>query len=189
MLALLAAFAALQQPARRPSTPAAGPAAQAPAPRNAAFDSTSQMIIEVGKAVADVKSEVDRFRNAAYNDPGGTLLEYAAAVKTRCQALAAVARQGARVICRHCVGGGVQPAMEQYRAFLPTVSQLGARCAADVQRLRGRGDAAGADALRRGARSLSDNVVNGMRAYEAHIGPLVAALSGRPMTPAPRTSR
>ena len=144
------------------------------------------MIVDIGAAIADVKSEFDRFRTAAYNDPSGTLLEYAATVRTKCQALAAAAQKGARVICRHCVGGGVQPAVDQYRAYLPVVSQLGSRCVAEVQRLRGRGDDAGTAALRKGARNFSDSILNGVRGYEAHLAPLLAVLGGHSMAPAHR---
>ena len=191
LLVILTAVAALQQPQRsaaRP-TPSQEPvrsAGQQVPQRNPAFDTTAKAILDIGKAVADVRSEVDRLRGAAYNDPGGTLLEYAAAVRTKCQALAAAAQKGARAMCSHCVGGGVQPAVDQYRAYLPAVAQLGSRCAADVQRLRGRGDEAGATAVRRGARTFSETIVSGMRGYEAHLAPLLSALSGRPMGPARR---
>jgi hypothetical protein len=198
IFALLLVAAALQQPerpARRPAPPpvSRSPASPAPAPnastaqagdppRKTAFDTTAGAISDVGRAVADVRAELDRFQVTASNDPGGTLLEYAGVFQAKCRELATTAQRSSRVMCRRCVGGGAQPAIDQYRAYLPTLAQTASRCAATLQRLRRGDDAAAAAALRRGRYDISQSLIAGLRAYEARLSRVLSVLRGQPAT-------
>jgi hypothetical protein len=188
---LLAAFMT-QQPqstTRRPADPATRSPANAPAPQAQTpppagpLDSTMTAVTSVARAVADVKAEADRFRTRAFNDPTGSVLESAAAFRTACERLAAVARTGPRMICRHCISGRGQPAFDRYRAFLPSLVGLGGRCAT---RLRTKVTADVAPAvLRQTAIDMSNLIVTGLRPYEQRVGDIRAVLAPTPR-PAPR---
>src|SRR5712692_8363179 len=129
ILVLLAA-AAVQQPSRtRPATVTRSPANLAPSPndnsrpqapklRNA-YDTTLGAVEDIGRAVANVRAEMDRFRMTAANDAGGEVMESSAAFRSKCQDLTAASLKARRVMCRSCAARRLQSALNDYRAFLP----------------------------------------------------------------------
>lgn len=192
ILALLLTAAAWQQPqapARRGAEPVTrSPANLAPSPNGfvapqeppprTAYDTTIGAVAAIGRAVAEVKAELDRFRMLSRNESGGEMVESGATLRTRCQELATASQLGRRTMCRSCARRNVQAALDQYRVFLPSLAQLGTRCATTLQRLRGTDPVAGTANLRREARNISDFVVAGLRQYEARLSPVLQALSG-----------
>jgi hypothetical protein len=172
-----------RSPANLAPTPNGAAAPQAPAPRNA-YDSTVTVVVNVGRAVADVKAELDRFQMTAQGNAPGEVLEKSDAFRSKCQDLAAAARRGPRMMCRHCASRAAQVAFDRYKAFLPTLAQLGTRCSNTLQRLRGRDPDAAVQALRRESRNIGDFMVTGFRQYEARLTQVREVLGG----PAPRRS-
>jgi hypothetical protein len=184
ILTMLLAGFMTQQPQsmpRRHADPAPPSSANSPAPRPqappqaAAIESTMAAVTNVAQVVADVKAEADRFRTRAFNDPTGSVLESAAAFRTACERLTAAARTAPRMICRSCISGRGQPAFDRYRAYLPSLADLGGRCAT---RLRTKVTADVSPAiLHQTAIDMSNMIVTGLRPYEQRIGAIRATLA------------
>lgn len=157
------AFALQQQPAPPPP------------PANAR-DTTMRVIYDVGLAVADVRAYIDRFRTVVFNDSNavGTITQVATALKNACAEAARQAATGRRVMCTHCLQSSLQPAFNEYRAYLPSLEGLGQRCAARLQQA----DPAHQKPaqLRDLALSLSQTVVTGLGVYERRLGRVLGAL-------------
>lgn len=170
IFAALIATAAWQQPQALPQDP----------PPRTSSDTTLFQVVAIGRAVAEVKAELDRFRMLARNDDSGRLTESSDMFRTRCQELAVVAQKAGRTMCRTCLTRGLQPAINQYRAFMPSLARLGTRCAATLGRLRVADPVAAAGNLRRGARNMSTFMVAGLRRYEARLVPVRQALMPPP---------
>ena len=166
-----------RSPANLAPTPNGAAPPQAPPPKNA-YDSTVTVVVNVGRAVADVKAELDRFQMTAQGNAPGEVLESSGAFKARCQDLAAVARRGPRMMCRHCGSRAAQAAFDRYRAFLPTLAQLGTRCSNTLQRLRGPDPEAAARAMKREQRNIGDFMVAGLRQYEVRLAAVREAMGG-----------
>jgi len=192
ILVLALTAAALQQPhppARRLAEPVTrSPANLAPSPNGyvpppdpvpkTRYDTTIAAIVAVGRAVADVRAELDRFHQRAGSGASGEVLESSQAIMARCQDLTTASRNAGRAICRSCITRASQPAFDNYRAFMPTLAQLGTHCLTTFQRLRHREPEAAVAAIRREARPISDFMVSGLRQYEARLTPVRQALSG-----------
>jgi hypothetical protein len=195
ILSLALALGATQQPQRAQPGRRAAPVTRSPAnlaptpngaapptpppPRNA-YDSTVTVIVNVGRAVADVKAELDRFQMTAQGNATGEVLESSGNFKAKCQELTAVATRGPRMMCRHCGSREALAAFNNYRLFLPTLAQLGTRCSTTLQRLRARDPDAAAQALKREQRNIGEFMVQGLRQYEARLAPVRTALGGQP---------
>jgi hypothetical protein len=169
ILALLIA-AAWQQPQALPQDP----------PPRTSSDTTILQVVAIGRAVAEVRAEVDRFRMLAFNDDGGRLVESSAVFQTGCQEPAVAAQKAGHTMCRSCLNRSLQPAINQYRAFMPSLARLGSRCAATLGRLRVSDPVAATGNLRRGARNISTFIVAGLRQYEARLTPVRQALTAPP---------
>jgi len=193
MLALLLAATVAQQPrtpARRPEPVTRSPANLAPSPNGTvapqdppptnAYDSTLSAVVLVGRAVAEVKAELDRYLMTSRRQASGEVLESSQALHTRCQDLAAAARRAPRLMCRHCLSRQAQPAFDGYRAYLPSLSQVGDRCATTLQRMRGRDPESSVQKLKTQAHTVSEPLITGLRQYEAKLTPVRQALGGPP---------
>ena len=170
ILALLIAAAAWQQPQVVPQDP----------PPRTSSDTTLYQVVAVGRAVAEVRAELDRFRMLAFNDDGGRLMEGSAVFRTRCQELAVASQKAGHTMCRSCLNRSLQVAINQYRLFMPSLARLGTRCASTLGRLQVADPVAAAARLRRGARNISTFMVAGLRQYEARLMPVRQAVSGPP---------
>jgi hypothetical protein len=152
------------------------------------FDTTRATLIEIARRVADLKSSLDMYRRAAFNEPDGALLENAGMFARDCRALAEAAEHGRRTLCRHCLAPSAQGPVDEYRAYLPTLARVGRQCAARVEQLRsGRSAQAAAAGLRRDVLPANNRVVDGLRPYEARLQQVRIAFGwAMPPTPAPR---
>lgn len=199
ILTALALSAALQQqaplPARQQPRPnAARPSAtviqpSAPSQPQTPFDSTVGAISDIGTKVAEVRSNYELYRRAAFNDPNGALVERATLYRASCRALAAATTQGEHRICRACLPRTAQPAIDRYRANLPALHAIADQCATRIDRLRARGNEnAVAAAMRADARAEADRLVVGFRPYEARVVDVrrVMGWDQRPIVPTPR---
>ncbi len=172
----------VQQPAmsqtRRPAAP---PAAQQttrlgqnevpprPEPRTP-YDSTVEAIIDLGTKVAEVKSGLELFRRAAFNEPTGTVLERSEVFGRSCRNMVSAVRRAEGLLCRSCLPRTAQEAVNAYRNNLPNLSRLGTQCASRLEQLR-RGVSADTAAarLRREARPMSARLTDGLRPYETRL--------------------
>jgi hypothetical protein len=170
IVAALIATAAWQQPQVLPQDP----------PPRTSSDTTLFQVVAIGRAVAEVKAEFDRFRMLALNDDSGRLMESSDVFRTRCQELAVAAQKAGHTMCRSCLTRSLQPAINQYRAFMPSLARLGTRCASTLGRLRVADPVTAAGNLRRGARNMSSFMVAGLRQYEARLMPVRQALTAPP---------
>jgi hypothetical protein len=152
----------------------------------AAFDSTGVAVNALGVRVADVRSALEEFRRAVFNGPDGEVLRTAGQFRAACHALDSVASRTARRVCRRCASSNVQQALDRYREAIPSVTRVGARCAAQLSRLVRGPDAA--KRLRRDVRVIGNPIVTGLVPYERRLETLLAALRGRTVPPggAPR---
>jgi len=172
----LAAALFLQQPA--PQRPA-----PAPANRDAAQATSRQAITDVGLRVAEVRSTYDLYRRAVFNLPDAMVLQRGQELRRVCGDLASMARAAGGRICRTCFAAGAQRAVERYRAVLPSVSQVGVRCAGQVAQPAGGREAA--RALRRSVDQVGRGLTNGLQTYEARVQGIregfgIAPASGQP---------
>jgi len=163
-----------QQPAQRPhqrpapTPPQGGQAEIARAPTlRTPYDTTRQSIIELGTRVADVRSLLELYRRAAFNDPDGAVLESAGRLSRGCRMLADSVDVARRKICRHCLSPSAQSAVEDYRAYLPTLAGVARQCSTRLHQLA-TGDSSAAR-LRREALPVSNRLVTGVRPYEARL--------------------
>lgn len=196
MIALMLAVSPLQQQQPRPrARPGPAPVTRSPAnlapspngdvqapdpPPVTRYDTTMQVVVRVGRAVAEVRAELDRFHRLAFNGEPGEVVQSSGALRQQCQELAASSRAGNRVMCRSCARGSLQQALNNYHAFLPTLGQLGQRCSTTLQRLSaGTSDRVAAN-MRREVGTISGFLVDGLRQYEARLTPVRQALMGTP---------
>ncbi len=168
-----------QQPAR---TPAARSAQQ-----RAAFDTTGAAVNAVGDRVADVKSGLELFRRAVFNGPDGEVLSSAELFGARCRSLDSAATAARPKICRSCSAPRVNTAFTGYRQGLPDLARTGSQCAARLQQLAARSDAA--KGLRREVRSIGAALVAGLTRYERRVQTLRQALGTMPPRAAPAPVR
>jgi hypothetical protein len=140
-------------------------------PAGGNFDSVQtasrQAIMDVGRSVAEMRTAHEALRRAVFNSSDGMVLQQAQEMRRSCQDLTAVARAASPRLCRRCFGASAQRAINAYRAILPSVSQVGTRCASQLtQRLRANGPAG---AVKRSIWALSRTVVEGLWPYEARV--------------------
>jgi hypothetical protein len=192
VIPVLAVLVQQQQPGRRP-TPASQPAQRVdirtanPDHPATPYDSTVAAIREVGAKVADVKSYLELYRRAAFNDPSGVVLQNADLFRNSCRALAEETDSGRHVLCRHCLSADAQRAVERYRAYLSSLAQLGRQCAARMVQVRGGSNGAAAvERLRREARPMSARIVAGLTPYEARLREVRIAFGWESPTVTPR---
>ena len=185
MLAFLLLAGVLQQ--QPGQAPAPAPAGQAAA---ASFDSTTQLVVAVGYAVADVKGSLDLFQREVFNGLDGDVVASAAAFERDCHALDVTALMAARKICRHCGSPDLQRALEGYRAIMPTLARTGARCSARIDRLLQNGSQhVEAERLRHDVGVIASGIVAGFVPYERRLQVLRVAAgwaSPAPGLPSPR---
>src|SRR5579859_4020768 len=169
ILSLALALGAAQQPRQNPAL-------------IRQLDSNTKALTDVAQAVANVRAETDRFRTRAFNDPAGSVLESAVAFRSACDSVAAAATRARRQICRSCQRGRLQATLDNYRVYMPTLAELGRRCAA---RLRARVTASSSQAsLHQTALEMSNMLVTGLRTYERKVADVRGAMSA----PARRTA-
>lgn len=181
ILLLLAALQ--QQPVAQQPT-----GAQHQASRGA-FDSSVSVLQDVGARVADLRSAYELYRRAVFNEPDGALVQRAAMYQTSCHALMESARSGYRKIAPSRLTALIRTQMSQYKDYLPSVARFAQRCDERMRQLAARGDerVAGA-ALRADVRAQGEQMVNGLRPYEArlHEVRVVMGWETRPVVPVPR---
>lgn len=128
---------------------------------------TRQAIIDVGRGVAEVRNAHDRLRRAVFNFGDAQVIESARQMQQRCRELTTIVRSAAGKVCRSCWGATAQRAVNGYRVVLPSVGQLGTRCANQITRdLRATNAAA---AVRASIRTVSQMVTRGLDPYEAKL--------------------
>jgi len=164
-LAIAALF--LQQP--RHETPAARAA------RQAAFDTSREVISHVGLPVAEVKSALDVYRRAVFNGTDDEVLHNADYLRSSCHATDSVARVMVPKVCRGCASRDVQRAFDDYRAMLPSLSRGTAQCSARLWQLERGADAA--KRLRHEVRNVGNPLVATLQVYESRLGVLLRALN------------
>ncbi len=168
VLPLLLAFGVQQQqqPRRAPAE-LSGPAA---------YDTSFAAINQVGFAGAYVKSALDLLRRAVFNSPDAEVLSAAGNLRAKCRELDSTATGVPRRICRHCGSPQVRSALQRYRASLPSLARVGGRCASRVAVLsRGSGAAA---RIKREFFTLSNPIIEGLRADERHYPDVEIAMQG-----------
>jgi len=175
---LLVAAALWQQPGRA--------VVPVPGQRGSAFDSTRDLVAEVGRSVADVRSALELFRRAVFNSPDAEVLNTAAGFRLQCRSLDSTAAAAARKVCRSCAERAVQSALSDYRAVLPSVSRVGGQCAARLAR-DSNGERA-AERLRRDVRVVGNAIVEGLVPYERRLQTLRVAAGWAPRSPRARPS-
>jgi hypothetical protein len=157
--ALLLSLAILQQhPVSKPE----------PA-RLAAYDTTKVLIARLGHAVADVKSGLELFRRAVFNQPEGDVLFAAGYLERACRTLDLGAGETERGVCRRCAAQRLQEALDRYRAAMPSLRRTGARCAARIALLSKGSTPSAASRLRRNVRPIGDAIVRGIIPYEQRL--------------------
>ena len=168
VLPLVAALAH-QQPRQRPASPSTGVMQIQPAQTElrTPFDTTKAMIIEIGQRVAELRSSLDVYRRAAFNDPDGALMETVGLFVRRSHEVAEAAERGRRTLCRRCLSPSAQRAVEDYRAYLPTLARVARQVEARAQHLAA-GDSS-APRLRRDVLPANNRIVAGLRPYEAQL--------------------
>ncbi len=172
----------VQQPAvaqaRRSGSPYPSPSSSRPGqsvvpPRPAPqtpYDSTVEGIIDLGTKVAELKSALELYRRAAFNEPTGTVLERAEVFGNSCRTLVTSVTRTQGLLCRSCLPRTAQDAINAYRAYLPTLSRLGQQCSARLRQLRsGASSDTAAARLRAETRPMSDRITEGLRPYEARL--------------------
>ena len=173
MMTLLLAFSAAamfqQQPVSSPRPASAS--GQVIGRSNAAVsnvDSTVSTVAEVGVKVGEMRSAYNVYRLAVFNQADGMVVQRAAQLGASCRTLITTVEQGARVLCRSCLGTrAMQAAMDQYRAVLPTVRTMAQRCADRMKDVHPeRVTPAQTSALRRDVRTIGAQLTQGLRAYE-----------------------
>jgi len=204
MMALSAAFQQTPRPAQQqPARPAQRPAQAAPSTRQTPaniqpthtnqpvtpYDTTVAALSDIGTKVAEMRSTYELYRRAVYNEPNGAIVDRAGLYRTSCQALSAATVQGERRICRNCLPRNVQPAIDQYRVYLPQLKRLADACAARVVQLKARGgEGVVAAALKADVRPEGDRMANGLRLYEVRLREVrrVMGWDQQPVMPTPR---
>jgi len=181
--ALLLAGALLQQQPHRappPHVPTATQRASA-----AAFDTTTQAVANMGASVAEVKTALSLYRRAVFNGPDGDVIASGQYFQRSCHVMDSVALVTARTVCRHCGSKAVQDALVGYRAVMPALSRLGARCATRFDELlRGR-DSVAVRRLRREVRVIGNEIVAGLSRYEQRLERLRVAAAWTKTAPVP----
>ena len=130
-------------------------------------DTTRELIIDVGRRVADVRTGIELYRRAAFNSPDGELLEDANIFARSCRDLAETAERARRSMCRQCLSPTAQRATEGYRAYLPALARMARDAEARVRQLAARDS--GAARLRRDVLPANNRIVAGLRPYEARL--------------------
>jgi len=168
---LILSVAFLQQPGRG--------AAQANHARSAAFDSSRAAVSHLADVVADVKSGLELFRRAVFNDTDAEVMSTADGFWTRCHAMDSVAARTFRMVCTRCAfQQPVQAALNGYRQIVPSVGRAGARCAARIAQLSQGRDAP--KRLRHEVRDIGNPIIVALIGYERRLDVLLKALSATP---------
>jgi hypothetical protein len=151
---------------QRPSTPSR-PTAVAPAPDTSAQTATRQAITDVGRGIAEARSNHELLRRSVFNGSDTQVLEQANAMQQRCREIATIAQSATGRVCRRCFAAAVQRVIDAYRAVLPGVGQVGTRCVNQLaQDLHARGPAA---AVRANIHALGRSLTSGLYTYEAKL--------------------
>ncbi len=133
------------------------------------FDSTRHLIIQVGEAVADVKTGLELYRRAVFNSTASDITVTAFYLGRACRTLDLQARLAQRRVCRRCADAPLQRALEGYREAMPMLARMGTRCADRLERLSSGPDSSAARALKRNVRAISDLVIAGIVPYEQRL--------------------
>jgi hypothetical protein len=173
---IILAVAWLQQPG--PETPAARAA------RQAAFDTSTATLTQVGTPVAEVRSALDVYRRAVFNGTDAEVLTNSQYLWASCRAVDSVARVAEKKLCRRCAARDVQAAFDSYRQGLPSLSRGTARCAMQLGRLANGRDAA--KLLRRDVRDIGNALILTLRSYEARLAVVRQALNLTGASPIPQ---
>jgi hypothetical protein len=128
---------------------------------------TRQAIMDVGRGVAEVRIAHDQLRRAVFNFGDARVIESARQMQQRCRELTTIVQSATGKVCRSCWGATAQRAINSYRAGLPSVGRLGARCVNQITRdLRAANAAA---AVRASIRTVGQMITDGLVPYEAKI--------------------
>lgn len=193
MLLHLFGLAALlmQQPQPRPApraaradTPSAPLILPNETPRSA-YDTAIAAVAFVSSRVADVRSTLDRYRLAVFNQADGEVVEVARLLNTSCRALADATRRAPRVLCLSCVNPTMRPRMATYKDGLPRLQGAMQRASATLTRSVSRTPAPSAAGLRRDFRPLSAAIVAALQDYERRLGGVLEELGGPGMRATP----
>ncbi len=151
-------------------------------------DSTLRVFVNVGTAVADVRADLDHYRQLGFNDSNatGALLQAGGALRDACDQMKHVALSQRKVMCLHCLAATIQPPVNRYREFLPQLGPLGDRCAAKLAPARLQ--AARPAQLRAMVLELSTLIRNGLGPYEQRVAAVLAAMRAPAARTAPQPS-
>jgi hypothetical protein len=156
-LVLVVALVFQQQVVQQPAT-AAGDSARS---------ATRQAVTNVGSGVAEARSTHELLRRAVFNSSDAQVVERAQEMQQRCRELAAIVQSATGRLCRSCFAAGVQRAIDAYRAGLPSLGQVGTRCANQLTRdLRAQNAAA---AVRASIRIIGEAMTSRLQSYEARL--------------------
>jgi hypothetical protein len=176
--------AALQVPQ---AAPRATPLPAAPRSASPAYDSVVSAVSQIGVAVAEVKSGLELYRRASFNEPDGELLRWAEQFGRSCRQLTQTVERQQPKLCSNCLPTDAQRAIDRYRAYMPTLARMGRDCGTRLQRTSASTPADSVPArLRRDARPVGNKVVEAIRPYEDRLQQVRIAFGWQPPpTPAP----
>lgn len=141
-------------------------------------DSVMAAIADMADKVGAARSGMDLYRRSAYNDSEQEALERAHAYGAACRNLAVAARRDRTWFCRSCLEHRLQAAVDQYRAYLPSVEQFGRGCAARMSALKPSHSAGKINtALRQSVEAESTRIIHALGGYEARLAAVRGAMS------------
>lgn len=147
-------------------------------------DSVMAAISDLAEKVGAARSGIDQYRRSAYNDAEDEAMAQAHAYGTACRNLAAAARRDRTWFCRSCFEHAMQAAVDQYRAYLPTVEQFGRGCAARMNALKPSHPVGKVNSvLRQSAEFETTRIIRALGGYEARLALVRGAMSA----PRPRS--
>ena len=147
-------------------------------------DSVMAAISDLAEKVGAARSGLDQYRRSAYNDAEPDALNQARAYGSACRDLADAAKRDRTWFCRSCLEHRFQAAVDQYRAYLPTVEQFGRGCAARMNALKpSHGTTKINVGLRQSAEAETARIIHALGGYEVRL----AAVRGAMPVPAPRS--
>jgi hypothetical protein len=98
------------------------------------------------------------------------VVDRATRLQDRCRAMARSAADDGRMLCRTCVQGERQAALERYRAYLASLQQVGRQCSTTVSRQHQEGRVEEtAVGLKREARGIGNRIASGLVPYEQRL--------------------
>ncbi len=147
-------------------------------------DSVIAAISDLAEKVGAARSGMDQYRRSAYNDSETDALAQARSYGAACRRLAEAVRKDRAWFCRACLERQLQAAVDQYRAYLPTIEQFGRGCAARMNAIKvSHGAGKVSAALRQSADAETTRIVHALGGYEARLSAVLAALPQAPRSP------